>query len=133
MDRIQRAYKAGQAAAQKHETIEDAVYAGSYEPTMDRAEGIAWDMGFAGRTLKIVTGWRYGKIPAEGVSKNYLDQRYERGVSLMAIDGENTITAQAVAEGMAASSRPVVRVKGYFSGRGACGEPLIIGAEEITD
>ena len=131
MDKIQIAYEAGRGAAELYASMEAAVYADAYDGTMDRAESIAWDMGFRGQELRIVTGWRYGDIPECGCSGDYRDQRYERGVSLMAIDGEDCGTEDTAIEGMAISDRPIIRVRGYYSGRGATGEPLVIGATKI--
>lgn len=130
MDDVKRAHESGRLAATKYERIREAVYA-EYNDSMSSVEGIAWTMGFEGRELREVTGWRYGNIPECGRSVNYRDNEYEVGVSLMALDGEDRQTVQMIAEGMSASDRPVVRVRGYLSGYGACGEPLVIGAEEI--
>jgi hypothetical protein len=131
INEIKTAYKAGQQAARKYNSITEAVYSDDYEPAYDRTESIAWEMGFAGKELREVTGWRYGNIPECGLSIDYRDNVYERGVSLMALDGDETVSQQAHVETMFCQDRPVVRVKGFFSGYGACGEPLVIGAEEI--
>ena len=125
---IRTAYQAGHAARESHETVESAVYDGTWDYTMDPVEQIAWAMGWDGRDLVEVTGWRLGAIPESGRSYNHMDDCWERGVSLMALDGDEMISAVA---SMAAADRPIVRVRGYLSGHGADGEPLVIGAIEI--
>jgi len=128
MDSIKTAYEQGKKAATDYATITDAVYGGAFDGAMDPVESIAWTMGFEGRELVEVTGWRYGDIPESGRSVNYIDHSYERGVSLMALDGDDMVPAVA---SIVASNRPVVRVRGYLSGYGYDGEPLVIGAVKI--
>jgi hypothetical protein len=131
MREVQSAHEAGRRAAEQHSTINEAVYSGAYDGTMDPVESIAWTMGFEGKELRSVTGWRYGSLPESGRSINHADNSWERGVSLMGLDGEERTTPAILVAGIALTDRPVVRVRGYLSGYGADGEPLVIGAEVI--
>jgi len=128
MVEIQKTYKNGVKAAEKYVSIIECVYDDAYDDTMSAPESIAWTMGFEGRNLVEVSGWRFGYLPESGRSVNYASGEYERGVSLMALDGDEYVPAVAA---IAISDRPVVRVRGYLSGYGADGEPLVIGAEII--
>ena len=78
-----------------------------------------------------VTGWRYGHIPDRGQSWNYADNRYESGVSVMALDNGDSTTDTISA--LFFADRPIVRVSGLLNTikRGSDGEPLIIYAQEI--
>jgi len=80
----------------------------------------------------LVTGWRYGDIPACGYSYNYRDDRPEAGVSLMATDC-GIKSQDAVSAMFISPNRPVVRVRGYLHTfrRGSDGEPLVLFADPI--
>ena len=94
---------------------------------------VAWfEAGIAGREMpKWVTGWRYGSVPTRGLSYNYRDERCERGVSMMQIDGECDQTDGTFA--LFNSARPRVRVGGWLiEARGSDGEPLVVGAVELS-
>jgi hypothetical protein len=89
--------------------------------------------GLAGAKMPyIVTGWRYGHIPASGLSFNARDDRPESGVSVMAVDGGEEIQDRLSALFIAVG-RPVVQVRGYLNtiARGSDGEPLLLDAGEI--
>lgn len=135
MEDVKNAYDKGKADKEKYgNDIESAV--GKWHNTATSIESTAWQMGFDGEDLKEVTGWRYGNIPEGGRSVNHEDQSFEKGVSLMRLDGEKEKKTNQlkVAEMIFSSGKQrgkEIHVKGYLSGRGADGEPLIIGAERI--
>jgi len=93
-----------------------------------RTEAAFFVEGFRERPLpRWVTGWRYGDIPASGVSTNYRDNRSEGGVSMMQLDGDDEQTDGTFA--LFNGGRDRVRVGGWLiEERGADGEPLIVGA-----
>ncbi len=76
------------------------------------------------------TAWRYGEIPEGGQSKNYRDNQLERGVSVMAIDGEPPV--KTLSE-FGIRHRRVVCVGGWLNPLdvGGDGEPLLISAQKI--
>lgn len=81
---------------------------------------------------RIVRGWRYGEIPADGRSFNYRDNEPEDGVSLMELEdgcgSQDAISAMFIE----AQDRPIVWCEGYLlPHRGSDGEPLICGARKI--
>jgi hypothetical protein len=77
---------------------------------------------------------RYGDLPAEGVSRNYTDDRAEAGVSVARLlDGSDDYNWMMGAWGEdSAYARPVRKVAGWLHhDRGSDGEPLLVGAVEV--
>lgn len=99
----------------------------------DNTQSQAFNLGFHGYPLKAVEGWRYGDIPPSGRSTNYREQVTEKGISLMAIDDmpEPSLSAKLY-EAFNAKGKKKINVGGYFVGFGSDGEPLIIGARELS-
>ncbi len=135
MIEIEKAYEAGRQAGKEYATIHDAVYAGAFDGAYHPTESTAWEMGFNGRELESVVGWRYGDLPQDGRSINYADNSYECGVSLMGLDADGCehTSPQLEVANIAISNRAIVKVRGYLAGYGYDGEPLVIGAEIIND
>lgn len=55
---------------------------------------VAFELGQRGIDLAaapVVSGMRYGIMPAGGISYNYRDERSERGLSLACIDGDKEV------------------------------------------
>jgi hypothetical protein len=91
-----------------------------------------FEAGFYGDDIpQIVRGWRWGKIPEAGKSTNFRDNRYEKGISLMALEGEKSTQGASLYQTFNAQGKKKVWVEGYYVGRGADGEPLVIDAKEI--
>ena len=100
----------------------------------DHALATFFEMGYQGQSLPpYVTGWRYGEIPEAGRSINFRDQKWERGVSLMALDGEEPTEAAKLYAVFNAAGKPKIRVGGWYVGRGADGEPLVLLAHKISN
>lgn len=90
-----------------------------------------FEAGNAGNPLPVwVTGWRSGDIPLGGRSQNYRDNRFERGVSMMHVDGLGDTSDGTFA--LFNSGRRPVEVAGWLiTSRGSDGEPLIVGAQPL--
>jgi len=121
------AYNLGKQTADKSYT--DICYSGDVPEWVfdDTDANEFFEAGRAGYELPTYgTGWRYGAIPESGRSYNYRDDRLERGVSVMQLDGGEKI--KTLAELNSLSTRPIVRVSGYVnpSDCGGDGEPLLI-------
>jgi hypothetical protein len=111
----------------------DKVFSGPRGPH-DEAASVFYESGLYGRPLPpYVEGWRYGEIPDQGKSFNYRDQNFEKGVSLMSIDGEDPSDAAKVFEMLNKGGKKKYRVGGYFVGRGADGEPLLVRAKNLGE
>ena len=137
--KYQKAYDFGREVAQKNIDITELAYGMHGEDMREMFDAIMmshetstlFDLGYDGEELQYVTGWRYGDIPVDGRSINFLDQKYEKGVSLMAIDGEEPTAAARLYEMFNSWGKRKIRVGGWLVGRGGDGEPLVILAEEI--
>jgi hypothetical protein len=135
----QKAYDFGREVAHKNIDLTELAYGMHGEAMKKRFNDIMmnhetatlFDMGYNGEELQYVTGWRYGEIPENGRSINFRDQKYEKGVSLMAIDGEEPTGAARLYEAFNSLGKQKIRVGGWLVGRGGDGEPLVILAEEI--
>lgn len=91
-------------------------------------------LGFSGHPIEWVAGWRYGSIPAEGCSFNYREQHWERGISLMAIDGDDAQTMEMALTEAFNSDRPIIKIRGLRTPWcGSDGEPLVLLASEIKE
>jgi len=78
-----------------------------------------------------VSGWRYGDIPSRGTSWNHRDNSAEKGVSIMAIDGDTQPQTDGTFE-LFNCDRPHVRIVGWLIGfRGSDGERLVVGAQRL--
>jgi hypothetical protein len=137
--KYQKAYDFGREVAQKNIDITELAYGMHGEDMMEMFDAYMthhetatfFDLGYDGEELQYVTGWRYGEIPENGRSINFRDQKYEKGVSLMAIDGEEPTAAARLYEVFNSQGKRKIRVGGWLVGRGGDGEPLVILAEEI--
>ena len=111
----ERAYRLGQ----RHAGTGDMRY--WYTRSIDKA----YLMGYEGHEIDftdIVSGYRYGDIPEGGVSFNYLDDMFEKGLSLAAVDGE-----KEVGSSMWFYDREKVKVSGIrLPFKGSDGETLIL-------
>ena len=86
-----------------------------------------FDLGYAGKPLpEYVTGWRFGAIPESGISYNFRGNRPEKGLSIMAIDGEEPTDDAKLYAIFNHSKGDIVRVGGWLVGFGSDGEPLLI-------
>lgn len=75
-----------------------------------------------------VTAERYGDLPETGVSRNYTDNRAERGVSVARLLDHDDDYEWHMG-GFGGDSRPVIKVEGWLHfERGGDGEPLLVGA-----
>lgn len=127
---VQEIYQAGQEAAEmSHREIEDR-YPEIWERFNDNDVRQIFELGREGKPLLRVQGWRYGDIPEIGYSHNYRDQCPERGVSLMALDGDEPTLGAQLYEACN-GGREKIHVSGYFVGWGSDGEPLVIMARKI--
>lgn len=110
---------------------EAEIYGPDRVNAMAPIEAACFDAGVKGHDMpEYATGWRYGNIPESGYSRNHADNINERGLSVMAIDGEDDHTDGSFE--MFAAPRPIVRVGGFRIGFvGSDGEPLIVGARVL--
>ena len=76
------------------------------------------------------TGYRYGKAPQSGVSKNYADNTYEPGVSMAAVGDDNSWLGNSIFF----RDRDIHEYQGLHNPniRGSDGEPLLSGVKEIN-
>jgi len=92
-----------------------------------------FECGIEGHEMpRWVTGERYGKIPAGGVSRNWAADSAERGLSIMRLDGTPEPMGPVGNADIYRSlfSGPLVRVAGWLlPWTGSDGEPLLAGAE----
>jgi hypothetical protein len=81
-----------------------------------------------------VVGWRYGEIPSDGRSTNFVEQTKEPGVSMMEVPGVGETQDKISAMFISAKNRPVTYVRGYLNTyrKGSDGEPLIMFPHKIT-
>lgn len=91
-----------------------------------------WEAGFLGLDKpKYVTATRIGEIPPDGRSFNFADQRFERGVSVLNVDGQKRSdigTFDMFNDGKK------ITIEGYLHHSvGSDGEPLIVGAKKVRD
>lgn len=91
-----------------------------------------YEAGTRGGSMPVyVVGWRYGSLPAGGRSTNFRDGHAEPGVSLMAVGELGTVDNDGTFA-LFNDGRPIVRVGGWFAGRGSDGEPCVVGAVELN-
>ncbi len=91
-----------------------------------------FEIGHSGKDFpEHVVGWRFGKIPEKGQSTNFRDNKYEKGISLMALEGESPTDSAKMYQVFNAKNKNQVRVSGFLVGYGADGEPLVLGAKEL--
>jgi hypothetical protein len=134
--RQQQAYEIGtRYAGQSRWHAWEAVLDGT-ETAIDPEEPIevaCFEAGVLGHPCpQWVTGWRYGTIPASGHSRNWRDDRWEPGVSIMALDTD-TMPQTDGTFALFNADRPRVRIGGWLIGlRGSDGERLVVGAQSLT-
>jgi len=99
-------------------------FGGYYTPVLQ----VAYNYGLNGNDLTeapVVTGFRYGKAPETYISKNYADDRMEKGLSLAALDGD-----EEVGSTIWFCDRKVYHYTGILCpATGSDGEPLILCLE----
>ena len=87
---------------------------------------VAYNYGQAGVDLTQqpdVSGYRLGNVPESGLSRNHAADRTEKGLSLMALDGQPDHWSAAFIPG----DRPRVAVSGMLSpDTGSDDEPLVL-------
>ena len=102
-------------------------------PFNDPVLGAFVSAGMAGREMPpFVTGWRYGEVPAGGRSTNFREGAAERGVSVMHIDMPGFQPSEAMGTYEAFNEREKVYVSGFLVGKGADGEPILVGVKKIS-
>ena len=81
----------------------------------------------------IVTGWRYGNIPASGRSFNHRDGFCEQGVSVMATDEDDETQDKISAFFVEISGKPKIKITGYLNtiSKGSDGEPLLVNCSLV--
>jgi len=119
-------YEAGQEAAKRYRNLFDAMYeerVPEYWPAQK-----SFDMGFNGVGWEVKSYERLGDVPA-GPSYNYMDQRPEKGVSVVTDEWKNTIHGAFFMAKY--GNRPVTKFHGVFVGHyGGDGEPLVLPVKE---
>lgn len=89
----------------------------------------AFECGMAGGDEpRWVLAVRIGKIPTEGRSYNFADQRFERGVSVLQIVGEDREDNGTFDMFNGGERRWVA---GWVVGRGSDGEPVLAGCVDL--
>ena len=96
-------------------------YRSYYTPLLTHAMSLG-QMGIDLRSAPIVRGWRYGAAPASGLSYNYANDNWERGLSLAALEG-GQVTPSAE---LFFSERKKYWYTGILVGTGSDAEPLIL-------
>lgn len=93
--------------------------------------GLCWEAGFMGESLpRWVRAVRIGRIPAAGRSFNSREQQFEPGVSVLHLSGADR-TDVGTYDKFNFGDR--VEVEGWLHfRRGADGEPLLLGAREVS-
>lgn len=97
----------------------------------DKPEHAAFEAGMKGNQKPYwVNGWRYGKIPKGGSSKNYAEGILESGVSFMGTD--NGMATGDVGFEMFTTGRDIYFGSGFLNTNktGSDGEPLLLWAVE---
>jgi len=84
----------------------------------------AWARGYKGKGLELMDGYRYGPPPETGQSYNHADQRRERGTSVFSRDQIRSKLVRNMYGNIA--HRGIYHVHGYYAGKGADGEDLLI-------
>jgi len=133
---MQEMYDAGQALAREgHRSYTEALWTVA---DLSWAEcdilGACHEAGYHGRPmLRWARGWRYGRVPECGRSRNYRDDHAEAGVSMMEVEGCEGPADQVSALFVSAHGRPRVTCEGWLVSRtGSDGEPLLVGARECA-
>lgn len=115
-------YEAGKQASRVYRDMFDAMWEEripDYWPAQK-----AFQMGFNGVTWEVKEYERLGDVP-DGPSYNYMDQRPEKGVSVVTDEWQKTIHGMFFMSKY--GSRKVVRFNGVFTGYyGGDGEPLVL-------
>jgi hypothetical protein len=116
---------ANSAGVRHHDS--DGDYWNYYSPVLQAAYNLGRSEGL--RTGDLVTGWRYGSVPEFGVSKNYVTDESEGGLSMAKINGmESTWKSFLMTE------RDRVEVTGVLSPlTGSDDEPLIFPVDCVEN
>jgi hypothetical protein len=96
------------------------------------ANYLHWEAGFLGLDKpRYVQAIRIGEIPIDGRSFNFSEQKFERGVSALNVEGEKRSdvgTYDLFNDGKR------ILIEGYLHHhKGSDGEPLIVGAKKVKD
>lgn len=133
----QQAYDLGAEMADRFDSEREALNSLSFdqlEDFMAVGYGEFFHAGFIGREPEWVTAFRYGEIPEEGRSINWAENKWEPGVSVVAIindveDAECLTTKQVVYSMM---GRERIIVQGWYLGNyGSDGEPTLWGCVKV--
>jgi len=84
---------------------------------------------------EIATGTRLGNVPPSGRSRNYRDGEWERGVSMLTVNGSCAVSDGTFElwQQLAGADRPLVHVRGILLPfLGSDGEPLLVCCETIA-
>lgn len=130
------AYKDGQRCREKYKSENEAAYAEVWgggilaEIAPMPIASAFWRAGFYGHEMpRWASGWRYGRVPECGFSRNYRDDHAEQGVSMMHIEGEPE--RRSTMYEVFNCQQPRVAVAGWLIGfYGSDGEYLLVGVEE---
>jgi hypothetical protein len=129
------AYETGKLVGRSVERLTEWIYSGQVTDEMveDPSLAVFFEAGRAGKAMPVwATGWRWGALPASGVSHNFADNRDEAGVSCMAVDGVDWDPNGNTFEMFNAGRKKVI-LSGWTvrHARGSDGEPLLAGAAEV--
>lgn len=133
---VQDAHAAGRKAAQTADSEHDYWWTAPQVEldtiTTDDTLSLMFSVGFGGHDFPIrVEAVRVGHIgPGQTRSRNYRDDCWERGISVLHLAGDRDQSDGTYAM---FNDGPRVQVRGYLSPwAGSDGEPLLIAAEETT-
>lgn len=124
--------KAAQTADSEHDYWQTATQAELDTITENDTLSLMFSIGFIGHCFPVlVEAVRVGHIgPGQTRSRNYRDDCWERGISVLHLIGEQAQSDGTY--GMFSKGDNKFRVRGYLSPwPGSDGEPLLIDAEEI--
>jgi hypothetical protein len=119
-------------ALQQDAHSNDPIYPWDYE--LGPLSSSSFESGFYGYDKpKFTVGWRYGKSPESGKSKNFAEGIMERGVSFMQTSGEDkTSTSYELFQDV--DKTDVEWYVGYeIPWRGSDGEPLMVNVKPLKD
>jgi len=135
--KIDEAYARGEALRGKYSSMRDMAYRAPPEDRLpynyDLGDLVSFEAGLLGHDKpRLVTGWRWGRIPERGWSYNSRDSFPEPGVSLMATD-DGLFTVDEISALFISFGRDKVRVEGWLHPfrRGSDGEPLVFWPREL--
>ena len=134
----QKSYDLGVKYAERFETEREALNAMPFSDlayiTHD-SDGCSefFHAGFVGREPEWVEAYRFGEIPSGCYSVNYIEHKYEPGISCVnIIRDEEAAKKDAMSTLYAMLGRDLIRVGGWWLGlNGSDGEPTLLGCVKI--